>query len=518
LTLGRRVAATFAGLLLAVAGLGTFGLASSQATATQLGAAVPAAVERAVAASEMELFARTALQLLAGQAAAGTSDLAGLGPARAGFAGALARFESAGGATSASAEAKRLFGAVLGEGERMVRATADQEWLEAGERTKAFKTASAAVVAGLERLRVDEAATVQTTLAETRATARRRGALFTGALGAALAVGALLAFLLHRRVATPVVELSKVARRIADGDLASDVAADLELRGDDEIADLQRAMQMMAGNLARVLGQLRAGADGLLAASGQVAATSQALSQGTGEQAASVEETTASLEEMSASIAQNADGSRETERVALDAARDAGESGEAVRDTVAAMRSIAERIGVVEEIAYQTNLLALNAAIEAARAGEHGRGFSVVASEVRKLAERAQKAAKEIGGVAASSLAVADRSGERLARLVPAIQKTAALVQDVAAASAQQSSAVSQINRAMSSVDQVTQRNASAAEELATTAEQMAAQAEALRELVGFFRTASGDEPVHPALAITPRVPQRLGAVRAAPG
>ncbi len=515
LTLGRRVAATFAGLLLVVAGLGTFGLASNQATATQLGAAVPAAVERAVAASELELFARTALQLLAGQAAAGTSDLADLGPARDGFGKALSRFEAAGGAAAASAEAKRLFGAVVEDGERMVRATADQEWLEAGQRTKAFKAASAAAVAGLERLRTDEAAAVQETLAATRDTAHRRSALFTAALAAALAVGAALAFLLHRRVATPVVELSRLALRVADGDLASDAAAGLAPRSDDEIADLQRAMQGMTENLGRVLGQLRAGADGLLAASGQIAATSQALSHGTGEQAASVEETTASLEEMSASIAQNADGSRETERVALDAARDARESGDAVRDSVAAMRAIAERIGVVEEIAYQTNLLALNAAIEAARAGDHGRGFSVVASEVRKLAERAQKAAKEIGGVATSSLEVAERSGERLARLVPAIQRTAALVQDVAAASTQQTSAVGQINRAMASVDQVTQRNASAAEELATTAEQMAAQAEALRELVGFFRTDGRDGSVQPGLALAP---ERTVAMRVAEG
>jgi methyl-accepting chemotaxis protein len=156
------------------------------------------------------------------------------------------------------------------------------------------------------------------------------------------------------------------------------------------------------------------------------------------------------------------------------------------------MKSIAEKISIIEEIAYQTNLLALNAAIEAARAGEHGRGFAVVATEVRKLAERAQKAAKEIGELAGSSVKVAERSGVLIAELVPAIRKTADLVQEVAAASQEQSAGVGQVSKAMSQVDAVTQRNASAAEELSSTAEEMSSQAEALLQIIGFFVTKDG--------------------------
>jgi methyl-accepting chemotaxis protein len=191
---------------------------------------------------------------------------------------------------------------------------------------------------------------------------------------------------------------------------------------------------------------------------------------------------------MGASIGQNAENSRQTEQMASASARNAEESGRAVVETVGAMKQIAEKTSIVEEIAYQTNLLALNAAIEAARAGEHGRGFAVVAQEVRKLAERAQGAAKEIGALASGSVGVADRSGQLLAELVPSIRKTADLVQEVAAASQEQTAGVGQINRAMSQVDQVTQRNASAAEELSSTAEEMASQAEALQSLMSFFR------------------------------
>jgi methyl-accepting chemotaxis protein len=106
---------------------------------------------------------------------------------------------------------------------------------------------------------------------------------------------------------------------------------------------------------------------------------------------------------------------------------------------------------------------------------------------VRKLAERAQKAAKEIGELAGSSVKVAEKSGKFIVELVPVIRKTADLVQEVAAASAEQSAGVSQVSKAMGQVDQVTQRNASAAEELSSTAEEMASQAESLQQLMAFF-------------------------------
>jgi methyl-accepting chemotaxis protein len=285
-----------------------------------------------------------------------------------------------------------------------------------------------------------------------------------------------------RHMVASIREMADAAGRIAEGDLTVRIRS----RSDRDV--LANALGNMVAKLSQVIGEVRSGAAALTGASSQVSATSQSLSQGTSEQAASVEETTSSLEQMSASITKNAENSRSMEQMALQGSNDASESGKSVGDTVTAMKDIAEKISIIEEIAYQTNLLALNAAIEAARAGEHGKGFAVVATEVRKLAERSQSAAKEIGGLAGSSVRVAERSGKLLADLVPAIKKTADLVQEVAAASTEQAAGVSQINRALLSVDQVTQRNASASEELASTAEEMSAQAESLQQLVSFFR------------------------------
>jgi methyl-accepting chemotaxis protein len=311
--------------------------------------------------------------------------------------------------------------------------------------------------------------------------------LVVGSVLAGLLLGVLLTVGLTTQLGGEPQLIAEVARRIAAGDLTVKMES-----GRKEDTGVFAAMKLMVEKLTSVIGEVRSGADALSSAAGQVSSTSQTLSQGTGEQAASVEETTSSLEEMSASITQNAENSRQTEQMATKGAKDAEESAKAVGEAVEAMKSITERISIIEEIAYQTNLLALNAAIEAARAGDHGKGFAVVAQEVRKLAERAQTAAAEIGALAGSSVGVAERSGKLIADLVPAIQKTAALVQEVSASSQEQSSGVAQINKAMGVVDQVTQRSASASEELASTAEEMSSQAESLQQLMSFFNVGDG--------------------------
>jgi methyl-accepting chemotaxis protein len=305
------------------------------------------------------------------------------------------------------------------------------------------------------------------------------------ALALLLAMGALAgvgAWWLARALARPIQRVTSALGRLSRGDLEPF----LHDSGANDPASAH--FNEFVTEFARVLQSIHSAASALVAASSQVSSASQALSQGTSEQATSVQEITANLEQMNAIIAQNAANSSETRQIAIKGSREAEETGHAVQETVKAMHTIANRVGIIEEIARQTNLLALNAAIEAARAGEQGRGFSVVASEVRKLSERSQAAAKEIAGLATTSVSVAERSGVLLTELIPSIKKTADLVEEVAAGSNEQATGVQQMNRAMTQVDQVTERNAAAAEQLASTAEEMTSQAQALGELVSAFR------------------------------
>ncbi|HCM9219485.1 TPA: chemoreceptor protein [Enterobacter hormaechei subsp. steigerwaltii] len=275
---------------------------------------------------------------------------------------------------------------------------------------------------------------------------------------------------------TPINTVKKSIEEVTSGKLGVSIPE----FGNNCAGRLIPGINSLSSNIATLVREIRASSQTAMTLSDQLSSRSAQLSVKTEQQSASLVQTAASMEEMAASTKNNADNTRLASEQANIATLQARKGGELMGQVANNMQSITdcaqqmtEIISLIDGIAFQTNILALNAAVEAARAGDHGKGFSVVAGEVRSLAHRSAEAAKNIKSLievtshnVTQGVNVVSEAEKNMHDIVTGSGNVSRLMDEISASTSEQEKGISQITQALSELERVTQSNVSMVEEL----------------------------------------------------